>query len=65
MNVIENSTLIEVGGGFSEQPSPFPMPAADLRLVDTWEIVICLDFTVYSAYTMIHPSIDLNTAPVS
>jgi hypothetical protein len=29
MNVIENSTLIEVCGGLSETPSPFPAPAAD------------------------------------
>jgi hypothetical protein len=29
MNVIENSTLIELCGGFPEKPSPSPTPATD------------------------------------
>jgi hypothetical protein len=29
MNVIKNSMLIEISGGFLEAPSPFPTPTAD------------------------------------
>jgi hypothetical protein len=62
MNVIKNSMLIEFSGGFPEAASPFPTPVVDPSLVDTWEIVICLDFTVY---TMIPRLTDLNTRPLS
>jgi hypothetical protein len=47
MNVIKNSMLIEISGGFPEAASPFPTPVVDPSLVDTWEIV-SLDFTVYN-----------------
>jgi hypothetical protein len=40
MNVIKSNSLAEVSGRFSEQPTPFPTPAADPTPADPVHIIM-------------------------